>query len=357
MRWCRGVAAALLVSVPLLPELHAGPIAEYLEDAGLGKHGAAFEAVASKQTLDLDALQALEAFELGELCTEADMSTREAIAFSRALRRRAAGGGAGAGRPAFGSSLGSASGSARRPAPPEPAPPMVERPQLRHQRRVPLAPSLPRVSVEDLASDDPAFEKFRRRSHPFILTGAMEDFKMIERFQDLEYLGRMFPNAVTDFYPYNMVRPPPSPPPPSRSRLSARALFCAAVEGPAEPFPHAARPCDPADAVAQGLLQVPVRRLRDGGALPAPPAHPGGLAHPRAERRHRARPSLAPEGRRVDGGVHAAAGAAVGVSPQDALADHPLRLTRRSAHPTSFSSPFGFCAKLFRVFSIAFAHV
>ena len=46
MRWCRGVAAALLVSVPLLPELHAGPIAEYLEDAGLGKHGAAFEAVA-----------------------------------------------------------------------------------------------------------------------------------------------------------------------------------------------------------------------------------------------------------------------------------------------------------------------
>ena len=224
MRWCRGVAAALLVSVPLLPELHAGPIAEYLEDAGLGKHGAAFEAVASKQTLDLDALQALDAFELGELCTEADMSTREAIAFSRALRRRAAGGGAGAGRPAFGSSLGSASGSARRPAPPEPAPPMVERPQLRHQRRVPLAPSLPRVSVEDLASDDPAFEKFRRRSHPFILTGAMEDFKMIERFQDLEYLARMFPDAVTDFYPYNMVRPPPSPPPASRSRLSARGF-------------------------------------------------------------------------------------------------------------------------------------
>ena len=59
MRWCRGVAAALLVSVPLLPELHAGPIAEYLEDAGLGRHGASFEAVASKQTLDLDALQAL----------------------------------------------------------------------------------------------------------------------------------------------------------------------------------------------------------------------------------------------------------------------------------------------------------
>ena len=79
--------------------------------------------MASKQTLDLDALQALDAFELGELCTEADMSTREAIAFSRALRRRAAGGGAGAGRPAFGSSLGgSAAGSARRPAPPEPAP-------------------------------------------------------------------------------------------------------------------------------------------------------------------------------------------------------------------------------------------
>ena len=43
--------------------------------------------------------------------------------------------------------------------------------------------------------------------------------------------------------------------------------------------------------------------------------------------------------------MHASAGLAVGVSPQDALADHPLRLTRRSAHPTFFFSPFGFRAK------------
>ena len=198
----------LLAACALLwPITHAGPIAEYLSDAGLAKHGATFEkALADSEWSghDLDKLQAMEAYELGELCSEAEMTTKEAIKLSRALRGRAAGG-AESQRPEFGSSL-AADGGAPKPKrrPPSPPEPRVHRELLRHQRTVALAPSLPRIHVDEI-DVNPDFETYRRRERPFILVGATESWKAMEKWKTLSYLGDMMPKEVTDFYPHNML--------------------------------------------------------------------------------------------------------------------------------------------------------
>ena len=199
--------ALLLCAPQLLGLVAAGPIAEYLSDAGLGHHGPGFEralAASEWRHHDLDALQAMETYELGELCSEADMPTKDAIKLSRALRGRAAGGAASS-RPEFGSSLESgAAAKPRRRPPPAAAAPQVHRPRLRHQRAVALAPSLPRIHVDEI-DVNPEFETYRRRERPFILVGATESWQAMEKWKTLSYLGDIMPKEVTDFYPYNML--------------------------------------------------------------------------------------------------------------------------------------------------------
>ena len=40
------------------------------------------------------------------------------------------------------------------------------------------------MSVEELDSDDEEFEPYRTRSQPFILTGAIDDWKLLDLFAD-----------------------------------------------------------------------------------------------------------------------------------------------------------------------------
>lgn len=193
---------ALCVLLVSLTVVHAGAIADYLAEVGLGPHGTNFEqalALSEWKNHDLDGLQSMEAYELGELCSEADMSTKEAIKLSRALRSRAAGSKSDS-RPEFGSSF---EGGGKKPKAP-PASPGVHRPQLVHQRDVPLAPSLPRIHVDEI-DVNPEFETYRRRERPFILVGATESWEAMEKWKTLSYLGDIMPKEVTDFYPYNML--------------------------------------------------------------------------------------------------------------------------------------------------------
>jgi hypothetical protein len=202
-----GALCALLglcaLSHHLLTVVDAGPIAEYLAEVGLGRHGTNFEqalAASEWKHHDLDALQSMETYELGELCSEADMSTKDAIKLSRVLRSRAAG--SKSSRPEFGSTLEGGGKPKARSTPP--AAPRVHRPQLLHQRTVPLAPSLPRIHVDEI-DVDPEFETYRRRERPFILVGAMESWEAMEKWKTLSYLGDIMPKEVTDFYPHNML--------------------------------------------------------------------------------------------------------------------------------------------------------
>ena len=81
------------------------------------------------------------------------------------------------------------------------------RDRLLHHRPVPLGRPMPRVSVAQIDGNDPAFEPYRSRSVPFILTGALEGWGALEDWP-LSWdttLPDLWPNAVTDFYPYNML--------------------------------------------------------------------------------------------------------------------------------------------------------
>jgi hypothetical protein len=75
---------------------------------------------------------------------------------------------------------------------------------------VPLARPLPRISTEALRLRDN--EGYRPRRKPFILTGAMEGWGALKNWPldtkqpaGQQYLPRLFPQEVCDFYPYNML--------------------------------------------------------------------------------------------------------------------------------------------------------
>mmetsp|Transcript_10772 Transcript_10772/g.35701 ORF Transcript_10772/g.35701 Transcript_10772/m.35701 type:complete len:547 (-) Transcript_10772:1026-2666(-) len=82
------------------------------------------------------------------------------------------------------------------------------RPYLEHQRDAPLAPELPRVHVEDLDR----FPRYAERRDPFVLVGAMKNWSGVSGPSSSEAWGFLegdlaswFPEAVVDFYPYNML--------------------------------------------------------------------------------------------------------------------------------------------------------
>lgn len=74
-----------------------------------------------------------------------------------------------------------------------------------------LSPPIPRVSAEELKL--PGNEAFRRRERPYILTGAIDDWPALRKWHiskeavdaGTDYLSNLFPEAVTDLYPYNML--------------------------------------------------------------------------------------------------------------------------------------------------------
>lgn len=82
----------------------------------------------------------------------------------------------------------------------------VYREELVHQRDIPLAPPLPRVSIHEIDNDD-RFINYRNRKEPFILTDAVEDWGAFQEWPDSwqDTLPVIFPHAVADFYPYNML--------------------------------------------------------------------------------------------------------------------------------------------------------
>ena len=89
------------------------------------------------------------------------------------------------------------------------APAMPARDFLLHQRPVAVADDLPRVDAADLSK----FAEYEERRDPFVLRGATAGWKAVEEagktnagaWAWLEALADQFPDAVTDFYPYNML--------------------------------------------------------------------------------------------------------------------------------------------------------
>lgn len=84
--------------------------------------------------------------------------------------------------------------------------PATRRDFLVHQQDAPIAPPLPRVNATDLERR----RRYRDREEPFILVGATEGWAAVaEAGEDawawLESLADLWPDAVTDFYPYNML--------------------------------------------------------------------------------------------------------------------------------------------------------
>jgi len=86
-------------------------------------------------------------------------------------------------------------------------PPEVSRPFLLHQRDVPLAEPLPRISAQEKKMPS----RYAERRDPFVLVGAMSDgwrdasANEAAAWRLLEDLAAWFPDAVVDFYPYNML--------------------------------------------------------------------------------------------------------------------------------------------------------
>jgi len=77
----------------------------------------------------------------------------------------------------------------------------VTRPELLHQRPNPIGKPFPRKTKADLTKEGKA-------QGPFIFTDGMDEWKMTENFRGSgwsENLSKLFPKAVTDFYPYNML--------------------------------------------------------------------------------------------------------------------------------------------------------
>jgi hypothetical protein len=78
----------------------------------------------------------------------------------------------------------------------------VTRPELLHQRDNPIGEPFPRKTVADLEKNGNVI-----RDGPFILTDGMKDWTIHKTWNMTweDDLADLFPNAVTDFYPYNML--------------------------------------------------------------------------------------------------------------------------------------------------------
>lgn len=82
------------------------------------------------------------------------------------------------------------------------------RSQMPHPPNVPIAGSLPRISVHEL--NEPENQIYKERLTAFILTEAMVGWPALEKWPVLTsqgtYLTSHFPDEVCDFYPYNMLQ-------------------------------------------------------------------------------------------------------------------------------------------------------
>lgn len=98
---------------------------------------------------------------------------------------------------------------------------------LEHQRDVPIADPIPRISVHDIDNSS-QFRKFAERREAFILTGATETWKalLVEDGREwLEAVAERWPGAVSDFYPYNMLSKTRQSPYLTRLPRAVRELF------------------------------------------------------------------------------------------------------------------------------------
>jgi len=81
---------------------------------------------------------------------------------------------------------------------------------MSHPPKAPIAPSLPRFSAEEL--EEPDNIEYKERIKPYILTGAADDWPAMDKWllnnetAGESYLGNLFSRAVSDFYPYNMLK-------------------------------------------------------------------------------------------------------------------------------------------------------
>jgi|MDSY01.1.fsa_nt_gb hypothetical protein len=82
-----------------------------------------------------------------------------------------------------------------------------QRKELLHQRDVSLGAPMPRVSVDDIDGNDPEFDVYRERREPFILTGGLEGWGALSNWPRTwqALFPALWPDAVCDFYPYNML--------------------------------------------------------------------------------------------------------------------------------------------------------
>ena len=101
-----------------------------------------------------------------------------------------------------------------------------ERPEVRsrlhYDRGVPPAPPLAHVHVDDL--EKPENEAYRDRRRPFVLTGAMQDWKAMRAWSGGQVLSDWFGDEVVDFYPMNMLKSAGSSPFLFRMRSAWREL-------------------------------------------------------------------------------------------------------------------------------------
>lgn len=84
---------------------------------------------------------------------------------------------------------------------------------LIHQRPVPRALPLPKVSVHDIDRQGKKLQRYANRLDPFVLTGAASSWGALNKASQgpanawlwLDRLVDLWPKAVVDFYPYNML--------------------------------------------------------------------------------------------------------------------------------------------------------
>ena len=70
-----------------------------------------------------------------------------------------------------------------------------------------LSKELKRIALKELEGDPYLMTGVK----PFVLTGAMDTWKSLEKFQDLNFFIEKYPNTIVDYYPNNLAKPTDKP--------------------------------------------------------------------------------------------------------------------------------------------------